>query len=172
LLRQTASGDRKAFTDLCRATSRDLFDIALGITARLDWAEDVLQESLFSVWRRAAQYDPSKGSAIAWLAAIVRHAAIDNLRRRANEAEVGLESDEAHLVVIARASNPPDSDAELQDLRRLLQELRAQQRRVLLLTYVYGYTHEELARILDIPVGTIKTWIRRSLQRLKRRLDE
>jgi RNA polymerase sigma-70 factor, ECF subfamily len=53
-----------------------------------------------------------------------------------------------------------------------LQELRAQQRRVLLLTYVYGYTHEELARILDIPVGTIKTWIRRSLQRLKRRLDE
>jgi len=172
LLRQTASGDRKAFTDLCLAISRELFGIALRITRRRDWAEDVLQESLFSVWRRAAQYNPTKGSAMAWLAAIVRHAAIDHLRRRANEAEVGLESDDVHLVVTARASNRPDPVAEPQDLRRLLRELRVQQRRVLLLTYFYGYTNEELARILAVPVGTIKTWIRRSLQRLKRSLDE
>ena len=109
---------------------------------------------------------------MAWLAAIVRHAAIDHLRRRANEAEVGLESDDVHLVVTARASNRPDPVAEPQDLRRLLRELRVQQRRVLLLTYFYGYTNEELARILAVPVGTIKTWIRRSLQRLKRSLDE
>jgi len=171
LLQRVAVGDRAAFAALYRTTSAKLFGVAMRITQRRDWAEDALQESFVAVWRRAVDYDPVKGSAMTWLATIVRHRAIDQRRRRASTAEARSEPEEALLALASGASDRADRGAELAALKRCLLELETQPRRAVLLAYAYGYTHEELARDLATPVGTVKSWIRRSLERLKRCLD-
>jgi RNA polymerase sigma-70 factor (ECF subfamily) len=169
LLRQVAGGDRRAFAALYRQASPKLFPVALRITQRRDLAEEVLQESFVAVWNQAASYDPIKGSPMIWMTTIVRHRAIDQRRRRANLADATTGSDEALLALVA--GDRADRGADLAALQRCLDELEAQPRQAVLLAYIHGYTQEELANRLATPVGTIKSWIRRSLERLKRCLD-
>lgn len=171
LLRQVARGDRTAFAELYRRASPKLFPVALRITQRRDLAEEVLQESFVAVWNQAASYDPIKGSPMIWMTTIVRHRAIDQRRRRANLADATPGSDDALLALVAGESDRADRGAELAALQHCLDELEAQPRQAVLLAYIHGYTHDELASRLATPIGTIKSWIRRSLERLKRCLD-
>jgi RNA polymerase sigma-70 factor (ECF subfamily) len=169
LLRRTARRDRAAFADLYRQTSAKLFGIALRIVGSREAAEDVLQESFVAIWERAGDYDPARGSAAGWLAAIVRHGAIDRLRREAaRPAGVSIPED-AFAGLIAPDS--ADSRAKLRALQRCLDELDLQPRRAVLLAYCFGLTREELGRQLSVPVATVKSWLRRSLARLQKCLD-
>jgi RNA polymerase sigma-70 factor, ECF subfamily len=167
-LARVGAGDRAAFSRLYDRSAGPLFALALGICRRRALAEDVLQEAYVRIWRHASQYDPTRGDPMAWLATIVRRLAIDALRRTANESPL-----------------EPDFDSEIADpdpdplahtvraqesavIRRCLEQLEARQRSCILLAYFRGCSHTEVGARLGLPLGTVKSHIRRGLQRLKR----
>lgn len=171
LLEGCAAGDRAALSRLYAATSPQLFGLALRMVRRRDLAEDVMQEAFLAVWRRAARFDRNRGTALAWLAAVLRNQAIDLMRRRGREAPL----DPAGAAAIPDLDPGPfDLAAASQSARALaacLDELEEGPRRSILLAYHEGLTYEEAARRLAAPVGTVKSWIRRSLIRLKSCLE-
>jgi RNA polymerase sigma-70 factor (ECF subfamily) len=164
LIAATAAGDRRAFKALYDATSRRLMGVALVILQRRDVAEDVLQEAYVRVWTQARQFDPSRGPALAWLSRIVRNLAIDQLRR-----ERGAHEDIADHA--EDLSAPPAPLAERADLSRGLARLRDDQRNILRLAFVEGFTHEELVERLGVPLGTAKSRVRRGLEQLRAYFD-
>lgn len=171
LLAASADGDRDAFAALYDATSAKLYGIALRILRRTDLAEEAVQDAYVRIWRRASDFDPGRASAIAWMAAIARNRAFDIARLKR---EVSL--DEApDLTEAASDGLSPEAAAELSDeLRRLascLGELDEERRSAVMLAYRSGFSREELARRFGRPVGTIKTWLRRSLVSLKACLE-
>jgi RNA polymerase sigma-70 factor (ECF subfamily) len=170
LMRGVVRRERAAFAALYDRTAPQLFGIALRILRQREEAEDVLQEAFVAVWDRAASFDPERGSVMTWLATILRHRAIDRRRRRAH-LEDRLGSEEDLLSLTAAATDETDRGAGLAALQKCLGELEEGPRQAVLLAYAYGYTHEELAKRLTTPVGTVKSWVRRSLERLKRCLD-
>jgi RNA polymerase sigma-70 factor (ECF subfamily) len=169
LLRKTAGGDATAFALLYKHTAGKLFGVAIRIAGRGEIAEDALQECFIAVWQRAADYDPIRGAAMSWLIAILRNCIIDRLRRRGVRPEGHAAPEEA----LRRLAAPDSAEhgAELRALRACLDELEEQPRRAVLLAYLYGLTREELAAQLAVPLGTVKSWIRRSLGRLRRCLE-
>lgn len=171
LLVASAAGDRDAFAALYDATSSKLYGIALRILRRTDLAEEAVQDAYVRIWRRASDFDPGRASAIAWMAAITRNRALDMARLK-REASL----DEAPDLGDAATDAPnPEEEAELSDeLRRLsacLGELDESRRSAVLLAYQSGFSREELAARFSRPVGTIKTWLRRSLVSLKACLE-
>jgi RNA polymerase sigma-70 factor (ECF subfamily) len=170
LMRGVVRRDRAAFAALYDRAAPQLFGIALRILRQKEEAEDVLQEAFVAVWDRAASFDPERGSVMTWLVTVLRYRAIDRRRRRAHlEDRLGSEDD--LLALTASATDQADRGASLAALQKCLGELEEQPRRAVLLAYAYGYTHEELAKRLTTPIGTVKSWVRRSLERLKRCLD-
>jgi RNA polymerase sigma-70 factor, ECF subfamily len=169
LIHDTARRDRTAFAALYASTAAKLFGVALRILRRRELAEEALQESFVAIWQRAGGYDPARGSAMGWLVTIVRHCAIDQLRRGTARPDSRRAPDEALLALAAPGG--ADSRAELRALQRCLDELDEMPRRALLLAYCYGLTREELAARLGVPVGTVKSWLRRSLERLQKCLE-
>jgi RNA polymerase sigma-70 factor (ECF subfamily) len=171
LLQACAGGDRAALQGLYATTAPQLFGLALGILRNRELAEDVVQDSFVLVWRHARSFDPGRGTAMAWLARIVRNQCFDLLRRRGREAPL----DETSLH---NREDPAPSPAELtalsrdaQRLRGCLDELEEGPRKSLLLAYYEGMTFEQVAGRLGAPLGTVKSWIRRSLIRLKGCMD-
>ena len=167
MLQACASGDRTALHRLYIATAPQLFGLALSILRSRELAEDIMQDSFVSVWRHAYSFDPSRGSAMAWLARIVRNRCIDHLRQRGREVPLDPE-------FMQRWEDPTSSPADLaalsQDARRLwecLDELEESPRKILLLVYYEGMTYNEAADRVGAPLGTVKSWVRRSLVRLK-----
>ena len=169
LLRKTAAGDTAAFTQLYQRTSAKLFGVAVRIAGTGEVAEDALQECFVLVWRRAGEYDPLRGGAISWLTSIVRNCTIDRLRRRRVRPEGHAAPEEA----LSRLAAPDRSEhgAELRALRACLDELEEKPRRAVMLAYLYGLSRNELAAQLAMPVGTVKSMIHRSLDRLRRCLE-
>lgn len=171
LLEKCAAGDREALVRLYRETSAQLFGLALRMVRRRDLAEEVLQDAFVAVWRHAKSFDRRRGTAFGWLAAILRNQAIDLMRRRGRESPLD-------PVVAAALPDPEpgplDRAAESETARALadcLAELEEGPRHSILLAYYEGLTYEEAALRLAAPVGTVKSWIRRSLMRLKRCLE-
>ena len=169
LLSKCALGDQQAFAELYRQSAPKLFAVAMRITRRRDWAEEVLQESYVKIWHHAQGYDAQKSAPMTWMTAIVRNRALDWLRRP-RDAELG-ESQEQLL-----ASLPDDAPGPEEQMRRsgdagrladCLAQLDEAQQRSIRLAFFYGLSHAELAQKLDRPLGTIKTWIRRGLERLR-----
>lgn len=167
-------GDREAFAVLYGQTSAQLFAVLLRMLRRRDIAQEVLHDVYVKVWERATSYDPALGTATSWLVAVARHAALDRLRRGRREAPFDPEAPE--IAEMAAADADPSAlafaSAEAAALRACLDELEQEPRRGILLAYWEGLTHEEVARRLDRPVGTVKSWIRRGLLRLRRCLGE
>ncbi len=168
LILATAGGDRQAFKALYDTTSRRLFGIILRIVRRVDWAEDVLQEVYVRIWRHAERYRPEKGEPMAWLATVARNGAIDWRRRNADAPWVqeyddqdGQEDDQPTVLDWTAAAE------DARALKHCLDELEGEHRNCIVLAYTEGYTHDELARRLSRPVGTVKSWIRRGLLRLR-----
>lgn len=165
LLGQTAAGNRQAFHALYQATGPRLFAIAIRMMKRRDQAEDVLQEAFVKIWERSWQFDPAKGDALAWLATVARHSALDRLRK---QPKAHIEFDELVVEEIdGQLGRLSETMGEAEDLRRCLALLREDYRQAVFLAYVNGLTHEELAEKLGKPVGTVKSWVRRGLEQLK-----
>lgn len=174
----TAAGDRAAFQSLYRAASPHLFSLLLRILKRREQAEEALQDCFVRIWQKADTYSAKRGSPQAWLMSIARYRALDLIRRR--RPEVSLDDDEGNERDIPDDvhDNGPQGPLEasmtgqsLDALDRCLDALQPQQRESLLLAYYEGYTHEELADKLDKPLGTVKSWVRRGLQRLRECLE-
>jgi RNA polymerase sigma-70 factor, ECF subfamily len=167
LLNATAAGDRVAFAELYRRAGPKLFGITRRLMRRRELAEDVLQEAFVRIWQKAYLFDPGRGEAMAWLVSLVRRCALDRLRQqRGQGVETAVLIEDAADEVVA-VSLVPSS----RDLERCLGELQTAQKRAILLSYVYGLTHDELAERLAAPLGTVKSWIRRGLLELKECLE-
>jgi RNA polymerase sigma-70 factor (ECF subfamily) len=169
LLARTAQGDRAAFQRLYQASAAKLYGVALRILRRGDWAEEVLQECYLSIWTRAGDYRAGLSAPMTWMTSIVRNRCLDWLRRPAPEvAHDTLDEMEGGnpgpLAALERAK-------EAQALARCLGALEARQRQAIALAFYDGLSHAELASHLRQPLGTVKTWVRRGLLKLKSCLE-
>jgi RNA polymerase sigma-70 factor (ECF subfamily) len=171
-LARVARGDRTALQLVYRDTSAKLFGVCLRILHDNGEAEDVLQDVYITVWRRAETFDPDRASPITWLVAIARNRAIDRLRASAKTRRV-LPIDDAVVV----KDTAPGALAQLEtgeEHRRLLDCLGTLEPRhasAIRSAFLDGATYEALAQRMDVPLGTMKSWIRRSLLRLRECLE-
>ena len=171
LLARCAAGDRAALEILYTRVAPLLLAVLVRMLRRRDLAEDALQDVFVSVWQRARQFDPIRGRALAWLVSMARYRAID-LQRAARPA-VALSE-----VSTSAADLPWEAANEANDmlgtgalLLRCLEQIAAPQRHCLLLAYQEGLSHSEIARAVNEPLGTVKSWVRRSLLALRRCLE-
>ncbi len=170
LLARVSVRDRRAFSILYDRTSAVLFGICLRILEDRAEAEEALQDTYIKVWRKAATFAQGHAPAMAWLIAITRNTAIDRVRRTAM-APVALSET---LSVPDAAPSPEDSAIASDDHRHLakcLEELDAPQAEIIRHAFFTGCTYAQLAEATQTPLGTIKSWVRRSLIKLRQCLD-
>lgn len=160
-------GDVAALRQIYAHEAPRMMGVAMRILHHRHIAEDVVHDAFLRIWRNADRYDPALGTPRAWIYAIVRHLCIDVLRANAREDFV----DEARLAEIADTTSDAaaifDKLANDNALHRCLERLEPKRRTSLLLAYAHGCSHGEIARKLDLPLGTVKAWIRRSLTALR-----
>jgi RNA polymerase sigma factor (sigma-70 family) len=167
LMDRIAGGDRDALRQFYQATSAKLFGVCLRILCRRDEAEDVLQEVYLTIWRRAGRYDAGRAGVMAWICTIARNRAIDRLRARGPLA--GADPSEALEVADGAAGGEAllvQAD-EAAQLARCLETLDQRAREMIRTAFFEGVTYEALAQRVGAPAGTVKSWIRRGLARLK-----
>jgi RNA polymerase sigma-70 factor (ECF subfamily) len=167
LLRRVAARDAAAFAALYKQTSAKLYGVVARILNRSDIAADVLQEAYVRVWEKAGEFDPVKGSAVAWMATIARNRALDEARR---VRPASLEDQPESFERAADEVDPLAKRERSEGLARLidcLQGLDEEKRAIVLLAYYRGSSREALAKRFGRPVATIKTWLHRSLAQLR-----
>ena len=178
LLARTAQGGRSAFAEVYQRTHAHLFGVGLRMLRREHAAEDALQEAFVSIWKAASLYrsqiEGQEVRPMTWLIAIVRNKALDALRSRARRKESELpDMDEATGIDIARSGT---SSSALELLQQATQALRIQgcmdaldgsHRQSLALAFYQGLSHSEVAEQMGAPLGSVKAWIRRGLEKLK-----
>jgi RNA polymerase sigma-70 factor, ECF subfamily len=170
-LKLTGRGDQAAFRRVYAATSVKLFGIIIRILGRQDLAEEVLQEVYIRVWQRAGDFDPVISSPITWLVTIARNRALDVPQRKTMRSL----DDCPALLQLPNDDNPHADHERAEERRRVqacLDALEPEKSEVVRLAYYYGMTREEIAGRINRPVGTVKTWLRRSLAQLKCCLDQ
>lgn len=174
LLQRCGNGDSAALRTLYDQVAPQLFAVILRILPRRDLAEEALQEAFLSIWRHAARYRPERGSPMAWLASIARNRALD-LRRSLKSQPLSSEPVAAFEETIAAEGNNPEQETglavEAQRLENCMQQLTAEQNRVIRLAFINGLSYPEIAHHIQSPLGTVKSWIRRGLQALKSCLE-
>ncbi len=161
-----------ALRELYELSSGKLYGLAIKVVGNREWAEDVLQEAFLTIWRSAGDYRAALSPPLAWMGMIVRSRALDFLRRRAAErADAAREIDEAISETVAGDSPDPADTTQASEqawaLHECLRKLEARQREVLSLAYLRDLSHGELAEQLKLPLGTVKSWIRRGLAQLR-----
>jgi RNA polymerase sigma-70 factor (ECF subfamily) len=168
LLRRASRGDEGAFAEWYDATSARAYGLAVRVLRDRAQAEEVTQEAYLDCWRYAARFDPRKGSAVAWLLTVVHRKAVDRVRaaeastRRDTaygQREISVEHDETAEAATA--------SLEATRVRSALSGLTVKQREAVQLAFLGGYTHTEVAAMLELPIGTAKTRIRDGLIRLR-----
>ena len=165
-LSRTANRDRMAFQRLYDASAPQLFAIAYRMLGERSLAEDVLQDAYVKIWHRAGDYHQQRGTVMVWMTSILRYRAIDLLRRRKGPV---LPSDSA-TEYEDDSSLPDELSEHWQDqtlLRSCLERLSQTQQRCISLAFFGGLTHHQVSQRLALPLGTIKSRIRRSLARLR-----
>ena len=168
LLSQVATGDRDAFRVLYGRTSAKLYASVLRILGSQAAAEDAVQEAYLKIWNRAGNFDGERGSPIAWMTTIARHAAIDAARRGAERiSAVSSEIDPETVDNLAGPSGTAVGGAATPRLTLCLERLEPDRRSMVVMAYCLGWSREELAGRYDRPVATVKTILRRSLIVLK-----
>ena len=171
LLRGAAARDAAAFASLYRATHAILYGVVARILTRGEASGEALQEAYVRIWEKAGEFDPVKGSPIAWMATIARNRALDEVRR---VRPVSLEEMPEGFEPAAEAVDPLAARARSERLSALLEclgALEADRREAVLLAYYRGFSRDALARRFDRPVATIKTWLRRGLLQLRECLE-
>lgn len=171
LLRAVAAGDRRALRLLYERTSAKLYGVCLRVLNDESEAQDVLQEVYTTAWTKASLFDPAKAGAITWLAVLARNRSIDRLRRR-RDSGAGLE-EAADLA--SEAPSQLDVLEQSEDARRLehcLDELDDRARTMIRSAFFEGASYPDLARRENVPLPTMKSWIRRGLLRLRGCLEQ
>jgi len=167
LLPRIADGDRAALRQLYQATSAKLFGVCLRILSNRDESEDVLQEVYLTIWRRADRFEAGRASVMTWISTIARNRAIDRLRARGPLAYADqvdeMEIEDGAVSADALMEAAQDADA----LGRCLGELDDRTETVIRTAFFEGVTYEALALRMEAPLGTVKSWIRRGLLKLK-----
>ncbi|WP_375306857.1 sigma-70 family RNA polymerase sigma factor [Bradyrhizobium sp. A11] len=163
VLARVSAGETRAFAELHTLTRGRLRRIALAVGASPHDVDDILQESFLKIWRNAARFDSGRASAMTWMSAIVRNTAIDHLRTRR---QPSLELDKALMVPTAAGPSPTEdfdyAGAEPIALGALAR-LPADRRRLVALAYLEGESRASLSQRFGVPVGTIKTWLHRTM---------
>ncbi|WP_293376321.1 sigma-70 family RNA polymerase sigma factor [Phenylobacterium sp. SCN 70-31] len=167
LMSRIAAGEREALRQLYEATSAKLFGVCLRILSDREESEDVLQDVYVTIWRRADRFDSARASVMTWASTIARNRAIDRLRARGpiayaepvEELEIPDGADSAETLLSAA-----DDRARLHGC---LSELDDRTQSVIRTAFFEGVTYDALARRMDAPLGTVKSWIRRGLAKLK-----
>jgi RNA polymerase sigma-70 factor (ECF subfamily) len=164
---RVAAGDREALRQLYDATSAKLFGVCLRILSDREESEDVLQDVYVTIWRRADRFDAARASVMTWLSTIARNRAIDRLRARGPMAY----ADQVDDLEIADGADSAETLLSAADdrnrLHGCLSELDERTEKVIRTAFFEGVTYEALARRMDAPLGTVKSWIRRGLAKLK-----
>jgi RNA polymerase sigma-70 factor, ECF subfamily len=167
LLGGVAKGDQQAFERLYQETRAKLYGVVLRILRRADLADEVMQDTYLKIWRRADEFDARVATPITWMVAIARNRALDLVRKKT---EASIEDEPAALEAPADVINPLERQETTEALRRLLvclDALEPDRRQLLLLAYLGGFSREQLAAKFAAPVNTVKTWLRRSLVRVR-----
>lgn len=175
LIARTAEHDDKALAALYDATSSRVFGLVSRIVCDNALAEEVVEDTYWQVWRQAMRFDAQRGRPLTWLLAMARSRAIDALRRRDRRALLPLDDEEVAALCDEDGAGPPDLLAATHGqhlLHRALEALEPQPRQLVALAFFRGLTHEEIAGCTGLPLGTVKSQIRRSLQALKQWLAQ
>lgn len=171
LLAGVAAGDKSSFAKIYGLTSRKLFGVALRILRNREAAEDIVQEVYVRIWRNAASFDANLASPIAWMASIVRHCAIDTLRKQKLET-VGFGEETTRVEACE-----PDPAEEIDMAQRravafaAIRKMDPAKRELILRAYVREQSRDSLAKAFSVPTGTIKTNLRRSLIELRQSME-
>lgn len=173
LLLLCAEGDEQAFSRLYKMTSPKLYSVCFRLMRTRQAAEEVLQEGFVKIWRNAGSFDRSRASAMTWMSTVVRNRALDVLRSlKSRPQEIDMEYEGLEF---ASGDLSPDDGAGLSwsadRVVNCMKQLQENQRKAIFLAYYYGHTHEEISRKLQSPLGTVKAWVRRGVERLRTCLE-
>jgi RNA polymerase sigma-70 factor (ECF subfamily) len=167
LLVACGRGDRAALQAIYQREAPVMIGVATRIVRRREVAEEVVHDAFVQIWRHAATFDPAIGSARAWMFSIVRNRAINALRDASREEPVENDELTAAAEADSEAGNAFDRLAEGSALKNCLERLEPKRRYGVLLAYVEGLSHGEIAAKLGVPLGTAKAWLRRGLIQLR-----
>lgn len=173
LVRRLLQRDVSAFEELYDRHSRIVFALVLRILQQASTSEEVVQDVFLALWRNAAQYDQSRGPFVPWLLTLARNRALDQLRLKSERQRRREDQTEELPPVVTM----PDFEGSLDEQRRakrvreLIDSLNPRQKRAIELAYFEGLSHSEIANALKEPLGTVKSWIRNGLLRLKEGLQ-
>ena len=166
LIARSALGDRAAFSRLYDRTSAKLFGIILRVLKDRASAEDALQDAFMKIWRHASRYSANGASPMTWMITIARNTAIDHLRRKRET----VDADDAADRLVSSAPTPEQSAVAAGEARRItacLDELEQDRGAAVRGAYLEGRSYADLAESFGVPLNTMRTWLRRSLQRLQ-----
>ncbi len=169
---QTALANRSAFKMLYDRSSPVLLSIIKRIVIDIETAEDVLQETFIKVWYQAQSYRSDKSKPMTWLASIARNCAIDTLRKNKKRSRTYSLDETAFEHADERSYTSAEEGVGNYKLIGCMNKLEPEQRKAILASYCEGYSHRELSESLGTPIGTVKSWIRRSLLTLKKCLGQ
>jgi len=167
VLARVADGDQKGLQELYNLTSAKLFGVCLRICQDREAAEDALQQVYIKVWDRAGRFDAERASPITWLCAIARNTAIDWLRANRKAGDL---PENAAAAVADTSPLAWESIAARQESARItacLEALDERPRRAIHAAFYDGFTYLQLAQSMAVPLGTLKSWVRRGLLQLK-----
>lgn len=169
LLMACAKGSESALAELYRLTAAQLFALAVRMLGRTDWAEEVMQECFINIWQNAGRYSAAQSQPMTWMSRIVRNRCIDQLRRPNLE-----QADPEGATLEAWADEAPGPLERLhasQDGKRIagcMAQLESTQRKAIALSFFEDLSQSDIAARMQAPLGTVKSWLRRGMERLKR----
>jgi RNA polymerase sigma-70 factor (ECF subfamily) len=176
LLARVALADQRAFEEVYRLTGAHLYAVVLRIVRDRSIAEEILQEAYVNVWHHAGTYDAARSQPFTWLTSIVRNRALD-LKRRREIDTIAFDNGDDDAPEMEYPSDGPTpvemllSAADSRSVRDCVETLEAGSRQAIALAFFHGLSHGELAAHLREPLGTVKSWVRRGLDKLRRCLD-
>ena len=169
LLAEVATGDSKAFEELTKKYGNLIWSIARRYLSNQAEAEDAVQEIFLALWQSASRFDANKGSEITFIATIARRRLIDGLRKN-NKHKILQSIDDAISDDVFKQKSNLEKNAELSLAIGILETLEKKDQELLSLSIYQGYSHVEIAKLLNLPLGTVKTKIRRSLMKIREKI--
>ena len=176
LLLQTAKNNQSAFQQLYQETSPKLFSLSLRlVNYDNETAEEVLQEAFIKIWNKAEKFNVNTGSAISWMSTIVRNQAFDRLRSYKSRPQLVEELEFETVEYTSLQLQPEQQHSHNQQIavfKEMLENLPENQRECVTHSIVYGRSHSEISKIMDIPLGTVKAWLRRNMTLIQETLSD
>ena len=169
LLAEVATGDSKAFEELTKKYGNLIWSIARRYLSNQAEAEDAVQEIFLALWQSASRFDANKGSEITFIATIARRRLIDGLRKN-NKHKILQSIDDSISNDVFQQKSNLEKNAELSLAIRILETLEKKDQELLSLSIYQGYSHVEIAKLLNLPLGTVKTKIRRNLMKIREKI--